>query len=46
MKDFLDRAFQGLNDLTHRLGLSEELNREVCMSASRVLFNKLPESTQ
>lgn len=44
MKEFLERAFQGLNDLTHKLALSEEVNREVCMAAKRTLFNEVPDS--
>jgi hypothetical protein len=42
MAEFLNKAFYGLNDLNHLLALSEEQNRELCMSASMVLFGELP----
>jgi hypothetical protein len=38
MTEFLNRAFHGLNCLNHSLALSEEQNREICMTAARVLF--------
>lgn len=43
MAEFLNKAFIGLNDLSHILALSEEQNRELCMSAAMVLFGELPE---
>jgi hypothetical protein len=36
---FVNRAFQGLNDLTHDLALSEDMNRELCDAAMKTLFN-------
>lgn len=36
--DFLQRAFHGLNHLTHRLALSRELNEEICKAGARALF--------
>lgn len=42
MVDFLNRAFQGLNVLNHTIMLSEEQNREICLGASRVLFDDVP----
>jgi len=44
MTEFLNRAFQGLNGLNHSLALSEEQNREICMTAARVLFGETPPS--
>jgi len=44
MTEFLNRAFQGLNCLNHSLALSEEQNREICMTAARVLFGETPPS--
>jgi hypothetical protein len=42
MVDFLHRAFHGLNALNHTLALSEEQNREICLSAAKVLFGERP----
>jgi hypothetical protein len=42
MTDFLNRAFCGLNGLNHSLALSEEQNREICMTAAKVLFGQTP----
>jgi hypothetical protein len=36
--EFVTRAFKGLNDVAHRLALSEELNREVCEAAAKALL--------
>ncbi len=40
--EFLNRAFHGLNALNHTLALSEEQNRELCLSAVKVLFGEVP----
>ena len=40
--EFLGRSFQGLNGLNHSLALSEEQNREICLSAATVLFGESP----
>ena len=42
MTEFLNRAFHGLNGLNHTLALSEEQNREICMTAAAVLFGETP----
>jgi hypothetical protein len=42
MNEFLSRAFDGLNGLNHTLALSEEQNREICMTAAKVLFGEIP----
>ena len=44
MSEFLHRAFHGLNGLNHTIMLSEEQNREICLSAAKVLFDETPES--
>ncbi len=44
MGEFLNRAFHGLNILSHILALSEEQNREICLSAVKVLFGEVPPS--
>ena len=44
LKDFLDRAFHGLNEVSHDLALSEELNRDICEQASKTLFGESPPS--
>jgi hypothetical protein len=36
--DFLDRGFRGLNEVVHRLALSDELNREISLGIEKVLF--------
>jgi hypothetical protein len=38
LSDFLQRAFIGINGLNHTIMLSEEQNREICMSAAKVLI--------
>ena len=38
---FLNRAFQGLNEMMYRLALSEEMTFEISQSASRELFAEL-----
>ena len=38
MGDFLNRAFAGLNQVMHRLTLSDELTRSVSLSSAEVLF--------
>lgn len=40
--EFVNRALVGLNQVTHRLALSEEQNREICRSACKTLFNEVP----
>lgn len=42
MREFIDRAFDGLNGLHHTIMLSEEQNREICMAASIALFGEVP----
>ncbi len=42
MSEFLHFAFRGLNDLNHTVMLSEEQNREICLSAAKVLFGEVP----
>jgi hypothetical protein len=42
MSEFLCLAFHGLNSLNHTLALGEEQNREICMSAAKVLFGETP----
>jgi SMI1 / KNR4 family (SUKH-1) len=42
MTEFLDRAFHGLNGLNQTLALSEEQNREICVTAATVLFGETP----
>jgi hypothetical protein len=42
MAEFLNTAFMGLNALNHRLVLSEEQNRESCLSAAIALFGEAP----
>lgn len=37
--DFLQRAFRGLNEVTHMLALSEEVNRHVCETATACLID-------
>ena len=41
MGEFLNRAFHGLNALSHTLALIEEQNREICLSAAKVIFGEL-----
>ena len=38
---FLEFAFQGLNALTHRLWISDEVNREVSKVALRALYPEM-----
>jgi len=42
LTEFLGRSFHGLNALNHTLALSEEQNREICLSAATVLFGEAP----
>jgi hypothetical protein len=42
ISEFLKRCFDGLNKMTYSLMISEEQNREICMSAGKVLFNEVP----
>jgi hypothetical protein len=42
MRDFVIRAFRGLNGLNHTVMLSEEQNREISMAAAKVLFGEEP----
>jgi hypothetical protein len=38
MSEFLTLGFRGLNQITHRLAISEEVNREICDAASKALL--------
>lgn len=42
MSEFLHVAFHGLSSLNHTIMLSEEQNREICLSAAKVLFREVP----
>jgi hypothetical protein len=42
MAEFLQRAFHGLNALSHTIMLSEEQNRAICMSAAKTLLGETP----
>ena len=37
MAEFYDIAFQGLNELAHRMAISEEANREICFAAAEAI---------